>query len=396
MTPLDFLNVLSAGFLAAFAALAAARRSREMWTPFPYHLLAAGIWMLGAVLALLEDAGAGGGPLVRSATGAAGAVVLVRAAVAGKHLPESTPVKAAVAVLFIAVNGVLLSVYFLPRMETRALWGLSAAGLAASALPLAAWAASKADPPHFLTQSFLFLFIASCIGFLPPVLGDGAEYARQLYALAAAFAFFSLVMHAGEEPVAGSAFPDRKKLSGILIGYLSTFHAYLCLKRELAQRKNVDPVTRLQNFSAFQQALNAAIREADKNSTRFALVFFDIDHFSSINDLVGFETGDRILRTLGEGMLRLVGPRRAGRIGGDEFAAIIHDNEDSLHQNIERILHNLHAELESAGGATKIKVHAAYAIYPYDFFEQSGVFRRMRAVLGASGAPEAPVRVKSG
>jgi diguanylate cyclase (GGDEF)-like protein len=83
------------------------------------------------------------------------------------------------------------------------------------------------------------------------------------------------------------------------------------------ERATRDPLTGLQNHSAFHEALMFEARP-------YAVAIMDIDRFKSVNDTAGHLTGDRLLReaaaTMNESLQEL---GRAYRIGGDEFAAIL-------------------------------------------------------------------------
>ncbi len=86
---------------------------------------------------------------------------------------------------------------------------------------------------------------------------------------------------------------------------------------ELRYRASCDPLTELENHSAFHEALR-------DEQLPYAVAIMDIDHFKSVNDSAGHLTGDRLLREVAGVMrdsLRSFG--RAYRIGGDEFAAIL-------------------------------------------------------------------------
>ena len=86
---------------------------------------------------------------------------------------------------------------------------------------------------------------------------------------------------------------------------------------ELRFRASRDPLTELENHSAFHEALR-------DERLPYAVAIMDIDHFKSVNDSAGHLTGDRLLREVAVVMRdSLRGFGRAYRIGGDEFAAIL-------------------------------------------------------------------------
>jgi diguanylate cyclase (GGDEF)-like protein/PAS domain S-box-containing protein len=89
-----------------------------------------------------------------------------------------------------------------------------------------------------------------------------------------------------------------------------------------------DPLTGLPNRALVYEFGNRLIRLAQRHGTRVAVLFFDLDRFKPINDTYGHEAGDKMLQEVAN---RLRAGLRSsdviGRIGGDEFVAIIDDLE---------------------------------------------------------------------
>lgn len=88
-----------------------------------------------------------------------------------------------------------------------------------------------------------------------------------------------------------------------------------------------DDCTGLFNSRHLYTLLEQEIAEAQKtNSTRphFSLLFFDLDHFKSVNDTHGHLVGSRLLAEIGNVVKRSLGPDHSGfRYGGDEFVALL-------------------------------------------------------------------------
>ncbi|MCA9848565.1 MAG: bifunctional diguanylate cyclase/phosphodiesterase, partial [Dehalococcoidia bacterium] len=92
---------------------------------------------------------------------------------------------------------------------------------------------------------------------------------------------------------------------------------------QLRRETTTDSLTGLGNHRAFQEALRR-----DSTNDAGALVMVDLDRFKEANDLRGHAEGDQILRAVGE-LLATIFPRRAYRIGGDEFAAFAPTYEEA-------------------------------------------------------------------
>jgi diguanylate cyclase (GGDEF)-like protein len=85
-----------------------------------------------------------------------------------------------------------------------------------------------------------------------------------------------------------------------------------------------DPLTGLPNRLLFQDRLQQAIALSKRNGHKFAVFFMDLDNFKIINDTMGHEVGDELLKEVAK---RLSDTGRdmdtVARLGGDEFAFII-------------------------------------------------------------------------
>jgi diguanylate cyclase (GGDEF)-like protein len=82
----------------------------------------------------------------------------------------------------------------------------------------------------------------------------------------------------------------------------------------------VDPLTGIPN----RRTIEAAIHDAMARASKFCLLFLDIDHFKSINDELGHDAGDEVLRAIGGYLQRGIrGADMCGRLGGEEFVILV-------------------------------------------------------------------------
>ena len=95
------------------------------------------------------------------------------------------------------------------------------------------------------------------------------------------------------------------------------------LQGDLAEAQAVaesDPLTGLANRRAFQARLARAMAVAIADDTPLSVAFCDIDHFKSVNDNHGHDTGDRILKMVADALAEGAGDDAfVGRFGGEEF-----------------------------------------------------------------------------
>lgn len=125
------------------------------------------------------------------------------------------------------------------------------------------------------------------------------------------------------------------KISGYFVIYedISDRKAY---EEQLARQAFYDALTDLPNRSLFNERLEWAVqRAARKDEYRFSVFMIDLNRFKWINDSLGHEAGDHVLRDISrriEGSIRSVDT--VSRLGGDEFAVLLEDLDD-----MEEILH---------------------------------------------------------
>jgi diguanylate cyclase (GGDEF)-like protein len=85
-----------------------------------------------------------------------------------------------------------------------------------------------------------------------------------------------------------------------------------------------DPLTGLPNRAMFEERAREAVARARRHGETAALLFLDLDNFKEINDSLGHEVGDALLRAAGERLRGCVrGEDFVARIGGDEFCVLL-------------------------------------------------------------------------
>jgi diguanylate cyclase (GGDEF)-like protein/PAS domain S-box-containing protein len=98
------------------------------------------------------------------------------------------------------------------------------------------------------------------------------------------------------------------------------------MQRHLAHSASHDDLTGLPNRAAFERALSSAIASARDGKHRHCLLYVDLDRFKPVNDTAGHAAGDALLKQVAETLRSACRSHDvAARIGGDEFAVILHD-----------------------------------------------------------------------
>jgi diguanylate cyclase (GGDEF)-like protein/PAS domain S-box-containing protein len=136
--------------------------------------------------------------------------------------------------------------------------------------------------------------------------------------------------------------------------------------RHLAQH---DPLTGLPNRLLFEDRLEQALAVAVRENGRFALLFIDLDKFKVVNDTLGHQVGDEMLKTVTERILASI--RRsdtAARFGGDEFVVImvgVTHAEDAA-QLAVKLLDTIAQPVELAGERVEISASIGISVFPDD------------------------------
>ena len=136
---------------------------------------------------------------------------------------------------------------------------------------------------------------------------------------------------------------------------------------KLRQLAEVDTLTGLANRYMFEQGLKNALPLAKRLRKSVALLMLDLDKFKNINDTLGHDAGDVLLKKVAK---RLQGPVRNGdllcRLGGDEFAILVQNlDEIMLIQKIaNRFLHTLNNPFHINGSEITISASIGIATCP--------------------------------
>jgi diguanylate cyclase (GGDEF)-like protein/PAS domain S-box-containing protein len=130
-----------------------------------------------------------------------------------------------------------------------------------------------------------------------------------------------------------------------------------------------DALTGLPNRVMFNQRLGHAIAQAQRYGRRLAVLFIDLDRFKIINDTLGHEAGDMLLR---EVATRLTVSLRAtdtvGRLGGDEFVVLVEEIVDPLYLAgvSQKLITALSAGFPLSGREYHVTASIGVSTYPDD------------------------------
>lgn len=130
-----------------------------------------------------------------------------------------------------------------------------------------------------------------------------------------------------------------------------------------------DTLTGLPNRSLFYDRINYGITRAKRTKSQFALLLLDVDRFKNINDSLGHEAGDSLLKIIA---MRLVDSVRdldtVARLGGDEFVVVLEgitNTADVMHE-ANLLLQSLSQPITISGHEISTTVSIGITLFPND------------------------------
>ena len=126
---------------------------------------------------------------------------------------------------------------------------------------------------------------------------------------------------------------------------------------ELSHRAMHDALTELPNRSLFLDRLAQAVRALRSGGPHLAVLFVDLDDFKLINDSLGHDIGDHVLRTVARRLGEIQGPNdTVARFGGDEFIILSErlSSDEAVGDIAERVLAAVSEPMLLSGSATTV------------------------------------------
>jgi diguanylate cyclase (GGDEF)-like protein len=128
-----------------------------------------------------------------------------------------------------------------------------------------------------------------------------------------------------------------------------------------------DPLTGLPNRLLFAERFEDAICQARAAQERVAVLFIDLDRFKNINDTLGHEAGDRMLKEVGARLADCTeGKAMVARQGGDEFVVLMGKLESlkSVNSVCDKILAEVTRPMALDGGEFHVTASIGISVYP--------------------------------
>ena len=163
------------------------------------------------------------------------------------------------------------------------------------------------------------------------------------------------LLHRSQEKLIGTIFTD--------------FTAQKLTEKKLDKLAHYDLLTNLPNRALFYDSLNNSISKAKRKDKKIALMFIDLDNFKTINDTLGHDYGDLLLKEVSKKLKSILRTEDVvSRLGGDEFTVILDPIEDNTFPSFvaQKIIDELSKPIKLKDEMGYIGSSIGIAIFPDD------------------------------
>lgn len=144
-----------------------------------------------------------------------------------------------------------------------------------------------------------------------------------------------------------------------------------------------DDLTGLPNRTLFNDRLKLALARASRSKEHLTVLFLDLDNFKVINDTLGHEVGDMLLKEAAKRLLDCVRTEdTVARLGGDEFVLLLEASE--RHEAVltaERIIKALSRSFVLSGRECFVSASIGISMFPEDAQDPNGLLRNADAAM---------------
>ena len=179
-------------------------------------------------------------------------------------------------------------------------------------------------------------------------------------------------IHAADLEATASA--EFLQINDSLLKMSDMFHNYLDLQKQMEEEIRhhalYDQLTELPNRRFLYQHIEEQLSRATYNDGSFALYFLDLDNFKLINDSLGHDIGDHLLRETAKRLHGLIGEEdMIARLGGDEFIIVVSSRDttaafEELAEQIVRVMHEKLAITDGQAYEFIISTSVGISIFP--------------------------------
>jgi diguanylate cyclase (GGDEF)-like protein/PAS domain S-box-containing protein len=164
------------------------------------------------------------------------------------------------------------------------------------------------------------------------------------------------------------------------------------MTRELEQRALHDALTGIANRTLFDNRLQHAVTQAERDGIGFAVMVLDLNQFKQANDTYGHLCGDFVLQEMSRRLVRVLRESdTVARLGGDEFAILLPKADQSgAHIVADRIQAGMTEPFNFEGQMLEVGTSIGIALYGPDGCDADTLVRQADAAMYMSKRAESP------
>ena len=156
------------------------------------------------------------------------------------------------------------------------------------------------------------------------------------------------------------------------------------LRDQLWSLAKLDSLTGLPNRLLFNETLRGAIDSATENGCSLGVALLDLDHFKEINDTLGHDAGDEVLKIVAHRLQEAVaGLGTIARLGGDEFALLLlgYGGDDVIYAVVDQINEALAEPMDLDGALRSCSASIGLTMFPRDATEPRDLLKNADLAL---------------
>lgn len=153
---------------------------------------------------------------------------------------------------------------------------------------------------------------------------------------------------------------------------------------QLIRLAHYDPLTGLGNRTKLQEEIEFLIHKSRRNAAPFAVLFGDLDHFKQINDGLGHEAGDQLLKTVARRLQKTLRIEDSiCRLGGDEFVVLLQDvtKFEAVVTVAEKLIKKINKPIRLGNNKVHVGISFGIALYPTDGDDAKTLLRNADSAL---------------
>ncbi len=173
-----------------------------------------------------------------------------------------------------------------------------------------------------------------------------------------------------------------------LYGAMTELHQEIADRRIAEERirhlAHHDPLTGLPNRSMLEERMMAALQQAERTGEFVAVLFIDLDRFKTINDSLGHQEGDQLLKHAASRFKQCIRSTDiVSRLGGDEFVIILNhlNSHPNIEMVVEKIRNKFRQEMQLGLQELIVTLSIGVSVFPQDGTEPRSLLKNADAAM---------------